>query len=152
MVLHAMVQIRELGTICHATWIHPNSLSQGHRDFVRPKKHLYSGDSVSLVGSTHRLNYSLYYELLCINLQFDHRFLLVSVLTISFTLRSLGEAIYDLAVPSSPNRSPPFVKFDIGTTQASPLMYYYGQTSCIFFFDRLCSFDDTMMIDLPLGC
>ncbi|KAG2741969.1 hypothetical protein P692DRAFT_20904992, partial [Suillus brevipes Sb2] len=71
MVLHAMVQIRELGTICHATWIHPNSLSQGHRDFVRPKKHLYSGDSVSLVGSTHRLNYSLYYELLCINLQFD---------------------------------------------------------------------------------
>jgi hypothetical protein len=90
MVLDVKVQIHEPGTIWHTTCIRPNSLIQGHRDFVRPKKHVYSGDSISLVGSTHRLNYSLYYELLCINLQFDHRFLSVSVLTISFTLRSLG--------------------------------------------------------------
>jgi hypothetical protein len=124
-VLDVMVQIHELGTICHATWIYPNSLTQGHRDCVRLMKHLYSGDSVSLVGSAQPLDSSVYYELLCINLQFDQRFLSVSFLTISFTLRSLGEAIYDLAVPSSTNRFPPFVKFDVETTQASPLIHYF---------------------------
>jgi hypothetical protein len=54
-----------------------------------------------------RLDSSVNYELLCINLQFDHRFLSVSVSTISFTIHSLGEAIYDIAIPSSSKRSPP---------------------------------------------
>ncbi|KAG2745635.1 hypothetical protein P692DRAFT_20889572, partial [Suillus brevipes Sb2] len=61
-------------------------------------------------------------------------------------------AIYDLAVPSSPNRSPPFVKFDVGTTQASPLKRYFQVNVSHLLFRWTCSFDGKMTIDLPPGC
>ncbi|KAG1762775.1 hypothetical protein EDD22DRAFT_1050505 [Suillus occidentalis] len=56
-----------------------------------------------LVGWTQHLDYSVYYELFYIDLQFDHRFLSLPILAISFALRSLAirpsKALQFLRVP-----------------------------------------------------
>ncbi|KAG2741970.1 hypothetical protein P692DRAFT_20239194, partial [Suillus brevipes Sb2] len=70
----------------------------------------------------------------------------------SLTLPSLGEVIYDLAVPSSSKRSPPVFKFNSGPTQPSLLMRQLQANVSHLLFRWTCSFDDTMMISLPPGC
>jgi hypothetical protein len=103
-------------------WIHPSSpLTHSHGAFARPKKHLNSDYSVSLVDTS--------LGFFCVLRATLHQSAVRSPVRVSLCLDDLVYpsffgclAIYDLAVPSSPNRSPPFVKFNVGTTQACPLM------------------------------
>jgi hypothetical protein len=89
-VLDVRVQIRELGMFQCAIRIRQNSFSQGQA-FFDHEKHLYSCCLLSLIGLVQLLICPVYpYDLGRTDFQFDHRFLSVSVSTISFALRFSG--------------------------------------------------------------